>query len=194
MTGNEEHLAFFFHLGRAITCWQDVEFALYDVGSACSGDPASADPYIAFFSIRDFRHKLRHIDDLVASNIKDTARLGEWPSLYARTDRAAGNRNSLAHYWVLYRYDERPGRRIYLMPRRGTLKKKQKVPGGTLCVRDVSKLIFRFTALAIALHNFGSRLRRELELYPRDLEQEKPPLTLAELKHEVYAFANTPPG
>ena len=51
MTGNEENLAFYFHLGKAITYWQHVEFALYDVLAAASGDEATRDLYIGFLSL-----------------------------------------------------------------------------------------------------------------------------------------------
>jgi hypothetical protein len=193
MTLNEEHLAFFFQLGKAITYWQHIEYALYGVLAAASGDKDSGNIYIAFFSIRDFRQKLKHIDEIISGKIEDPQHLVDWAKLYARIDRAAGGRNSLAHYWVLYFYDEKPGRRVCLVPRRGTLKRKQKVPAGTLCIRDISKLEFRFTALTNALHNFASRLLGRDELYPKELEQERPPLTLAELRHEIHAFAGSPP-
>jgi hypothetical protein len=51
----------------------------------------------------------------------------------------------------------------------------------------------RFTAITNALQNYAARLRGRPERYPKELEQEKPALSLVQLRHEIYAFANTPP-
>jgi hypothetical protein len=190
VTENEEHLAFYFLIGWAITNWQNVEFALYDVLAAASGDEATGDLYMGFFSIHDFRQKVLHLNQVVSDNISNSQHLSDWKSLKSKIDKAANGRNCLAHYWLLVYIHERPGRRLCLVPRRGILKKKQKVPSGTLCVRDISKLVYRFTALTNALENFAARLRTRPERFPKELEHERPPLTLAEITHELYAFAN----
>jgi hypothetical protein len=130
---------------------------------------------------------------LISAKFENTSWLAEWKSLHSRTDGAASRRNALAHYWVLHYFDEKPGRRVCLVPKRGIVKEKQKVPAGTLCVKDISKLVMRFTAITNALQNYAARLRGRPERYPKELEQEKPALSLVQLRHEIYAFANTPP-
>ena len=59
MNDNQEHLAFNHQIGLALSQWQNnVEFELYNIKQACSGDKRTADTYIALFTHRNFRFSL----------------------------------------------------------------------------------------------------------------------------------------
>jgi hypothetical protein len=192
MNDNQEHLAFNHQIGLALSQWQhDVEFALYAVAAACSGRAPPADTYTAFFEHRNFRHKLKQVDDLVWQKVQGTALLADWRKLHSRIETAEEGRNALAHRWVLIYPNGKPGRRWCLLPRIGTRSQQapDRPPNGALCVRDISQLFFRFSALGRSLWNFAARVRGEPERFPKELEQERKPLTLSELTHEIRVLA-----
>jgi hypothetical protein len=195
MNDNQEHLAFNHQIGLAFSQWQhNVEWELYGIKQACTGDKRTADTYITFFEERNFRLRLRQANDLVVANFANTPLYTDWLSLHRRIETAAKGRNALAHHWVLIYPGEKPGRRWCLIPRLGRIKQgtNQKLPPGSLCVRDISALFQRFAALGNALHNFNARLRGRPEPRPKHLEQESRPLTLAQLTHEIRVLAGCP--
>jgi hypothetical protein len=195
MDDNQEHLAFNHQIGLALSQWQhNVEWELYGIKRACTGDKPTTDTYITFFEERNFRKRLAQVNDLVSARFSNTPLLADWLKLHSRIEKAATGRNALAHHWVLIYPNDKPGRRWCLIPRLGRLRpgSLQKLPPGTLCVRDISALFQRFAALGNALHNFNARLRGQPEPRPKHLEQESPPLTLAQLTHEIRVLAGCP--
>jgi len=192
MNQNQEQLAFNHQIGVALSQWQNnIEFELYNIKQACTGDKPTADTYITLFTHRNFRFRLGQVSDLVSANFCITPHYAHWLALHSRIETAATGRNALAHYWVLEYPNEKPGRRWCLIPRLGRLKQgsPQKLPPGSLCVRDISALVQRFSALGFALRNFAQRLRGQPETFPKHMEQESPPLTLAELTHQIRVLA-----
>ena len=192
---NQEHLAFNHQIGRALSEWQNnIEFGLYNIKQACSGDKRTADTYITLFEERKFRERLAQANDLVLASFSNTAHYAHWLKLHSRIEKAAKGRNTLAHHWVLVYPNDKPGRRWCLIPRPGIMKQgsPQKLPPGSFCVRDISSLVQCFFALGCALHNFAERLRGQPETFPGHMEQESPPLTLAELTHEIRVLAGCP--
>jgi hypothetical protein len=200
MNENQEQLAFNHQIGVALSQWQNnIEMQLYNIRQACTGDQRTAEAYITLFRNEDFTHKnfrarLTEVNDLVKAKFSDTPHIADWVSLHNRIERAERGRNALAHHWVLVFYYEKPGRRWCLIPRVGMMKpgSPQKLPPGSLCVRDISALKQRFYALGCALENFAHRLRGQPDRYPKDMEQEKLPLTLAQLTREVRVLAGCP--
>jgi hypothetical protein len=195
MNENQEQLAFNHQIGVALSQWQNnIEMQLYNIKQACTGDQPTADTYIALFTHRNFRFRLKEVNDLVLAKFTNTPHLADWLSLHDRIESAEKGRNALAHHWVLVYYYEKPGRRCCLIPRVGIIKQgsRQKLPPGSLCVRDISALKNRFYALGCALENFAHRLRGQPDRYPKDMEQGKPGLTLSELVHEVRVLAGCP--
>jgi hypothetical protein len=167
---------------------------LYNIKQACTGDQRTADTYIALFTHRNFRFRLKEVNDLVLANFTNTPHIADWLSLHDRIETAEKGRSALAHHWVLLYPNDKPGRRWCLIPRIGRMKpgSRQKLPPGPLCVRDISALKHRFFALGCALENFAHRLRGQPDRYPKHMEQESPPLTLAQLTHEVRVLADCP--
>jgi hypothetical protein len=197
MNGNQEHLAFNHQIGRALSEWQnDIEFELYNIKQACSGDKRSADTYITLFEERNFRDRLAQVNDVVSANFSNTPLQADWLKLHSRIEKAAKGRNALAHHWVLIYPNEKPGRRWCLIPRPGIFKEgsRQRLPPGSLCVRDISALVQRFSALGFTLRNFAACLRGQAETYPKHMEREARPLTLAQLTHEIRVLAGCPAG
>ncbi len=195
MNDNEEQLAFHHQIGVALSQWQNnIEMQLYNIKQACTGDQRTADTYIALFTHRNFRFRLKEVNDLVLANFTNTPHIADWLSLHDRIETAEKGRNALAHHWVLVYPNDKPGRRWCLIPRIGRMKpeSRQKLPPGSLCVRDISALKQRFFALGCALENFAHRLRGQPDRYPKHMEQESPPLTLAQLTHEVRVLADCP--
>ncbi len=195
MNENQEQLAFNHQIGVALSQWQNnIEFDLYNIKQACTGDQPTADTYIRLFTHRNFRVRLKEVNDLVVANFSDTPHLADWRSLHRRIEKAETGRSALAHHWVLIYPNEKPGRRWCLTPRLGMLKQgsPQKLPPGSLCVRDISKLVQRFSSLGCSLHNFAARLRGQPDTYPKHMEQESPPLTLTQLTDQVRILAGCP--
>jgi hypothetical protein len=195
MNHDQEQLAFYHQIGVALEQWQNnIETQLYNIKQACTGDQRTADTYIALFTHRSFRVRLKEVNDLVLANFTNTPHIADWRSLHDRIEAAEKGRNALAHHWVLIYHNEKPGRRWCLIPRIGRMEtgSRQKLPPGSLCVRDISALKQRFFALGRALDNFAHRLRGQPDTHPQHMEQESPPLTLAELTHEVRALAGCP--
>jgi len=195
MNENQEQLAFHHQIGVALSQWQNnVEIQLYNIKQACAGDLHGANTYIALFTHRNFRFRLKEVNDLVLAKFTNTPHLADWLSLHDRIETAERGRNALAQHWVLVYPNDKPGRRWCLIPRLGRIKpgSRQKLPPGSLCVREISALKQRFFALGCALDNFAHRLRGQPDRFPKEMEQESPPLTLAELVREVRALAGCP--
>jgi hypothetical protein len=141
MNENQEQLAFNHQTGLALTQWQhNVEFGLYVVAAACSGQAPPADTYTTFFNHKSFRQKLKQVDDLVSQKVRGTPLLADWRKLHSRIETAEKGRNALAHRWVLIYPNGKPGRRWCLLPRIGARQQHapDRPPNGALCVRDIS--------------------------------------------------------
>lgn len=195
MGPNEEQLAFYHQIGMAITQWAHVEFALSDVVCAAFEDKETTALGVAFFSVENFRSKLRLTENVICARFRSTPHFGDWIALHARTKSASDARNKLAHYCVLVYPNDVPGRRMCLLPRMGNMRKTpskwpQERPPGTLCVRDISQLVRRFSLLANALHNFAARIRGRPAVLP---EQEPGPMSLRELRHMIHTLAGPLP-
>src|SRR3954447_23805124 len=101
MTPAEEHLAFYYSIGLAITQWSYVEISLAGVVRACLGEiePSAID--LAFYSVENFRSKLQMADNLVHSRFMGSDALDEWIKLLDIIQSAANSRNALVHHWPL---------------------------------------------------------------------------------------------
>jgi hypothetical protein len=115
MDDNQEHLAFNHQIGRALSEWQNnIEFGLYNIKQACSGDKRTADTYITLFEERNFRERLAQVNHLVLASFSNTAHHADWLKLHSRIEKAAKGRNALAHHWVLTYPNDKPGRRWWV--------------------------------------------------------------------------------
>jgi hypothetical protein len=195
MNVNQEHLAFNHLIGLALSQWQaNIEFGLYAVASACSGTAPPADTYLTFFTEISFRKRLQQVHDLVLATVQDASIRAQWQAIHSRIETAAKGRNALAHHWVLNFPSGKPGRTCCLLSRTTKASKRSpdRPPPGALCVRDISQLHYRFSAVGVALRNLAARIRGQKEPYAKEWERERPPQTLAQLTHEIRVLAGCP--
>jgi len=191
---NEETLAFYYQLGRSITAWAHVEFAL---GSIVTLSFSTKDRTFAargFSSIDNFRAKLQYANTIVRSqNLKKTE-IANWVTLYDRAQKLAKKRNYLAHYWVLTSPNiKTPGRRVMLMPFRYVEAGKSQRYAGAIRLRDIAGYQLEFSALSAALENFQCRIAGHKERFPKSLEQPKNPPPIAQILREIHAYVPPQP-
>ena len=189
---NEETIAFYSELGRAITQWAHIEFALSRIVSACFHKGDERLPATGFLSIENFRSKLQYVDAIILSRVQSRTKRAKWAVLMDRAGRLVTKRNRLAHSWVLNVLDAKAGRRIMLLPSRPTKKARQKYPGA-ICLRDVAAYRLEFFALWTALENFSGLLLGQEAQFPKSAEQPQRPPTIAQIRRQIYAFASHPP-
>jgi hypothetical protein len=199
MNTNQEHLAFYYQFGTAISDWQNVEAALYQVLRAAARNQPPREIFVSFVTHKLFRRKLCQIDDAIKTNFRDSPFLKEWSALKTRTDNAAQQRHKLAHGWVMIDPLGHPGRRWKL---RSILGKDRQSPDsreilpeeGVLCVRDLWKVAQRFTKLSLTLQNFAAQLRGESEPFSGLPDTSGPAPSLIEITREIQRLANTDPA
>ena len=193
MDFNEEQLAFYSEIGRAITQWSNVEFTLSWIVSECFHGKDAEKSVAGFRSIENFRSKLQYVDTVVVTQDLSKIEEEKWAKLLDRAGTTSTKRNQLAHHWVLNDLEQKAGRRIMLLPIRP--KKtggRQKYPNA-VCLRDVVSYRLEFVALMRALENFRSRLCGRKELFAESLEQPQRPPTIAKIRRGLYADASRPP-
>lgn len=113
MNVREEQLAFYQWVGRAITQWAAVEIALADVVRSCFCDADASASAVAFYSVENFRSKLRIADNLVSARFGDNSLFtSDWRKLHERAKSAAKGRNTIAHHWLLIEPKNRSGKML----------------------------------------------------------------------------------
>ena len=146
-------------MGRAITDWALVEAGLMKVIAALSDDPVSI--ALGFFSIENFRSKLKFADVIIKFHIKEDATRKLWVNIFDKLDRAATRRNHLAHRKVRHDPAQKAGRRYALVEwlaptvkSRRKNEEKKPVLSGALYVREVIAIRAQFAWVSQALDNF----------------------------------------
>jgi hypothetical protein len=195
MDVNEEQLAFYEWVGRAITGWAHVEIGLAQVLIACFEGVDAQAAAIAFYSVENFRSKLRVVDNVVSAKLSGVLPFKDWPELVKRAESAATGRNTIAHHWLLVDLTAKPGRRFGLQPflSNKQAKRPQRRPPGTLCLRDISLLQSRFAMLSNAFCNFAARLGGHPAPMPESSEEDAQPRTLAALRSQLYTLCGHSP-
>ena len=84
---NEETIAFYSELGRAITQWAHVEFALAAIVSTCFEKGEGLLSTRGFASIENVRAKLQYADTIVSTHLKPVQRAPVLPGSYKRRPR-----------------------------------------------------------------------------------------------------------
>ena len=193
MEPNEERLAFYSEIGRTVTQWATVEFALAQIVSGAYTAKDAALATAGFHSIENFRSKLQHVDSILAQRGLTASQKAKWDALFRRCESAAKKRNALAHRWVLNVISAKPGRRIILLPTKPSGNSSRQRYPGALGLRDVVSYRQEFFALLAALENFDARLHGRKEPHAKDQEQPKPPPDLAALRRGLHASIGRPP-
>lgn len=197
MTPYEEMIAFYFELGRAISAWADVERALFQIYISCftkhNYDPAG----LTFFSIENFRSKMKAVDTTFRTKFDGTHHVADWDSIYKRLERHSSFRNHLVHYHTRSYDHAKPGRRMALIP---TLSKaprfRQKVPkppDGSMFLRDIVTSRYQFTALAHGLELLFYRAKKWKTQLPTSLAQADDAPTMAQLTRQISTMLSEQP-
>jgi hypothetical protein len=159
---NEEHLAFFYELGLAISQWSFVESAIYKlIASRLNKEDRRAIGF-GLFAVENFRSKVAFSDALLKKKIKDKSHIEEWDKLVDRLKKTVVKRNRLAHDRVMIYANNNAGRRLALEHWPSDKPKRQgsapKPADGALCIRDVIGVRKEIFYLLLALQNFHAKL------------------------------------
>jgi hypothetical protein len=139
-------------LGLAITQWATVEHAFQHVYSSSFKhyDIANA---ASFYAIENFRSKLQVASAALARNLKPEF-VEEWGDLHNRLRARNTKRNALAHRRFLNRPNNKPGRRILLIP--SGMDPNDETPA--YGVKNLVLIRYAFYGLSNELLNFADRL------------------------------------
>ena len=198
MNINEEQLCFYHELGFAATQWGALEASLYNVYLACFKSGNEREISVSFLSVENFRSKLGMVDNIIHAQFRDDACLDEWIDIFGRVESARKARNSMIHAQKFNYLHHQSGRRIALVPwlsktPRKKPRKPQKLPPGSLCVKDIALLAKRFAAISNLLLNFSFRLYGRPPPLPESSTQEPSPPKLHELVRRTRALLASPP-
>ena len=98
---------FFQVLGRAITIWQLVETALYEVYERAIGPLRPGACGASFHSMQTFEAKLRATDDALSFALIDRPEtFDEWRDLKKRASEKSKRRNQFVHFSTYIMYNE----------------------------------------------------------------------------------------
>jgi hypothetical protein len=196
LTSNEESIAFYYYIGQAITEWARVELSLYWLVSACFTKGNRERLAAGFFSIENFRSKLKFVDEIFKAKYHKPRHIKQWESLREDLERLSRVRNHLAHYVVREYAEGRPGRRLALQPRiNQPTKFKQiirKPPSGALCLKQIVHAKRRLEALASAVEFLFYDLLRLKTPYPASLAQADDVPSMASLALLIRAELQMP--
>lgn len=196
-----ERLAFHDALGRAITQWAGLERQLSDIVLACLPDANRKTILRGYYSIENFRSKLKFIDSLMQTKFAKDRMLDEWASVMGRVASASQRRNSLAHQGVTIDTEAKAGKRYSIRPwvikeaKRPAKQKSpdKKPPDGTLFLRDIIQARLEFHALMCVTANFAARLTGQVEPFPKSAELPASPPTIRNIKDQIHAILGLQP-
>jgi hypothetical protein len=150
---------FFKTLGRAISLWQLVETALYEVYERALGPLRPGACGASFHSIQSFSGKLSATDAAVSfALIEDGATLEQWKQLRRKADEKARRRNEFAHFSTYIMFNkEHENEKIRLEPPMYDWRfVNSRHP--TLGADEIEEITNRFVDLANELKRFTARI------------------------------------
>ena len=154
---HEERQIFYYELGLAMTQWAHVEHAFQHAytSSFKKFDMAIA---MTFYAVENFRSKLSVADTAFHLNLT-SAMYEEWETLHQKLRKRSTVRNQFAHRYVKNRPENKPGRRILLMPNNlKPLPKDNYSENRAYAVRDLALYRYAFYGLSNQLLNFADRI------------------------------------
>ena len=101
MTPREHQQEFYENLALAISQWQHVEIALFEVFCALTGIPDRTIASSVFYSPLNFNIKLKMTDSAAQFALMESPLLGEWNKIQDRASKHAEKRNELVHFLVV---------------------------------------------------------------------------------------------
>lgn len=186
MNINEEQVAFYHEIGRAVTEWAHVEISLCFVFRACFDEKQVKTAGNAFFAVENFRSKLALVEAAMASAFPDSPHLATWRTLAAQAQRNAALRNRIAHGIVVIYPTSNPGKRLIITSWNADTPKRSILPAGALGIKDVYTAARHFTLLSNRLLNLASVLIGRQEPYGAEFLQEPRSLQLQQLMRRIH--------
>lgn len=188
ITPRQEQLAFYYELGLAITQWASVEWQLYKTTARIFTLTDDAEKhrefYKAYFSIENFRAKLKFSDTIISSAAQGRPFAEAWAKLEARIAGLAKIRNKLAHHSVMHYMNNPPGRNVALLSREAVvtpIRRGQKHQPGAIFVRDIVRYQNEFSALRVSLEHFSCRVHGWKLPQAESSEQPRNPQTIQQI-------------
>jgi hypothetical protein len=189
MTPVEENVAFYYELGLAITQWSHIENDLCNLALSFLRAEDRNAMALGFFSIENFRSKLKYTDSIVNRKLSDGGLLRDWKRLHDRISAASVRRNALAHWPMRIYTQDRPGSRYVLVPWIGKKPKSDKerslAPAEAIAVQDINKCRLEFAALALSVTNFTARAHGHAQPIPDEMVRAMTPSNLQQLASQL---------
>jgi hypothetical protein len=154
---SEAQIAEFFHvLGRAITFWQLVETALYQVYERAISPTRPGACAASFHALQAFNVKLSATDAAVRFCLAENSDLlDEWDKLKEHAQKKSGRRNEFVHFSTyIMRDEENENEKIVLEPQifdSRPNKTRHRLP-------DIKEISNRFIELANKLERFVEKI------------------------------------
>jgi hypothetical protein len=169
MTLEEEEVAYYYELGRALAEWAHVERALFCVLAECFPISAHAKLGMGYVAIEGSRAKLRFVDHAVTrALVKSKPRTARWKKLQERMSSLTSTRNKLAHNPTRVFNSYKEGRRLALVPWAAPKNSpKDRPTSDSLCITEILKATVDFTKIRLDLLSFSQKINREPRLWPR---------------------------
>jgi hypothetical protein len=159
----DEWNQFYRNLGSALSQWQSVEHALFDVFHKVSKCPNRHVASAMFFAIMNFEGKVTMTNMGAQIALADTPFLSEWVKLFDRVQTNQTLRNHLAHFQINEdsSRNERAKYRLRLTPNFVNASQSVRYAEDTAPAYDLSQIngfADQFSVLATDLTAFAERL------------------------------------
>lgn len=191
MTPAEEHVAFYHQVGLAVDQWGMVEYGLFEVVSSCFDRDQRRMAARGFFSIENFRSKLKYADEVLKVHMSAEHHLARWVVILARLQSASGKRNRIVHGRVIVHSMSQAGRRYALVPWDAP-SGSGRPPPGSLCLRDVAAFTSDFSSLFVSLSRFCDSLNGRRAHLPESGERPRDPPTIPQIRAQIHAILGHP--
>lgn len=193
MLPSEEHLAFHYSVGQAITAWASIEFGLARTAVISLKPRDQYSLLESFYTIENFRSKLAFADRAFGHGGFSEELQTEWVKIRDHVRSLSSLRNQIAHRFYLFSPDNTPTRRECLISYPAKLKLitdiSPKPPSGALCVKDVHLAYCQFGQAAHRLMGLHDKMLGK-EPFPTHGPQEPQPQTLAQLRRQILAMSS----
>ncbi len=189
----EEHLAFHYAIGSAITQWSHIEHGLFLVSLRCFSPCRPESVASGFFAIENLRSKLAFVHRVFQTSLYADEYWAEWNTLQSHVQNLAKRRNALAHGRLMIYVNAPAGRRCALVPiswDEPKIKAKEgHPPTGSICLRDIDLYSKQFSRASLRLQSLYFRMSGDEDLLGEHAQQEPQPLTLAQLRRQIYSMS-----
>lgn len=196
MTPDEERIAFYSEIGLTLVIWAVVEKAVLDVASLCVAKSEVKMLGRGYYSIENFRSKLKFADALVTERLP-ASHLNTWAKLVDDVHGASQQRNRIAHCQVILYQEGSPGRRwavVSALERLDNLVvRRKRAPSHALCLRGIMAMRYGFHDLTSKLyHLYAAASGMPTPLAASVGPMGNPP-TIAQIRNQNRARFGPPP-